>query len=144
MTLLTDNQLEQIYDIVENFCRENNWPFDERTKEFIRQMDWFNDVRPDAYYFCISTADGTDEGDVIALMVGQITDHPFSNVKIATEWFVYSAVPGLGKDMLADFETWAKENGADVVYATAPNEGVAKWLQMQNYQFKERAYVKWL
>lgn len=144
MTLLTDKQLEQIYNIVESFCRENNWPFDERTKGFIVQMDQLNDISPDEYFFCISTADGTDEGDVIGLMVGQISAHPFSNVKIATEWFVYSSVPGLGKDMLADFQEWANNHGADVIYATAPTRSVEYWLQSQGYKFKEAAYIKWL
>lgn len=141
MTSLTDKQLEQIYAIVERFCRENNWPFDEHTKLFIQFMDLMKDTLPKEYYFCIST---TTEGNIAGLVVGQIYEHPFSKVKIATEWFVWSSVPGVGRQMLEEFEKWAKENGADVVYATAPNSKVDHWLEKQDYQFKEKAYIKWL
>lgn len=144
MTLLNDRQLEQVYSIVEKFCEDNNWPFDEQTKTFINYMDLMDESWPEDYFFMYDTDDETTEGNIAGLVVGQIYEHPFSKVKIATEWFVWSSVPGVGRQMLEEFEEWAEENGADVVYATAPNSKVDHWLEKQDYQFKEKAYIKWL
>mgnify|MGYP000685659713 CR=1 FL=1 len=137
---MNERHKEQIFVIVERFCIENGWPFDEKTKDFILDMYGYSASLPGVVYFKYGT---DEEGNVTALMVGEITDHPFSEITVATEWFVYSS-DGRGKEFMKDFQEWANNHGADVIYATAPTRSVEYWLQSQGYKFKEAAYIKWL
>lgn len=135
---MNEKHLNQIYDIVKKFCKDNNWPFDDKTKDFITDCVVYG---TDEYSFFEYKVD--DKDCVSSLMVGEIYNHPFSNLTIATEWFVYSN-EGLGQTLMSMFLNWAKEQKADVVYATAPNTRVDHWLERQGFQFKEKAYIKWL
>jgi len=133
--------LFKVFPIIEKFCQDNQWPYDKVTETTIVQMLISARTMPSRHYFNVKF-DNSGE-NITSLMIGDISDHFFSDIIIATEWFVYSSDHS-GKEMLDKFVTWSKDNGANVVYCSSPNSYVDTWLEKQGFQFKEKAYIKWL
>lgn len=89
------------------------------------------------------------EETIVGLLGGCVTTPPFSGTKIATEiiWYVRPEYRGSIKSlrMIKEFETWAKEQGAEHVAMVAQeNSGSdpARVYERLGYKLAERTFTK--
>lgn len=86
-----------------------------------------------------------DGPGVVGMLCGCLSDHPMMDSLIASElaWWVDPEYRGsAGARLIAAFEGWAREKGADVVHVVAPNQRVAAHYRKRGYVEMETSFMR--